>query len=239
MKVIKQDRPEGHFYSADEGKTWYKSVTNVTHQYPKGPKFYEWVAKKGYNAELIKKAAGEVGNNVHQAIEQIVQGDDDIESLRKKFRIGPDEHIALVGFRRWYADRRPIIIHQELPVVSHRLKLGGTVDFVAEIDEAIVVGDFKTSRHVAPSHWHQLHAYAFMLHEMGICTSKRLMVLHLNGVHERCYMEIPKPFSQDTMDQFECLRFITANIDKNDRNRNIPAKYKDEEAPDLNRLLIY
>ena len=229
--VIMEDRPDGHFYSDDKGRTWYESVTAVLRSYPKGQKFYEWVAKNGYNAENIKQSAGNVGTSVHKAIEALVSGYEDIDRLCNRYNLGPAEHIALVGFKRWNEARQPKIVCQEKAVVSHRMEVGGTVDLVAELDGEHVVIDFKTSKYVQPSHWLQLHAYAFALHESGICTAKRLMVLHLHGKHETCYQEIPKPYRHDTLRQFYALRYLHRFVDRNDRNRSTAVKFDDRDSP--------
>lgn len=231
--VMFEDRPgKGHFYSID-GKKWYESVTSVLRIYPKGDKFYEWVARNGYNADKIKQAAGNVGTRTHKAIEELVQCGTDPSTLHGKYQLGPEEYMALVGFSKWRAARNPEILHQELQVISHRLEVGGTVDLVCRLDNETVVVDFKTSRHVGPTFWLQLHAYAYALNEMNIAAARRLMVLHLNPVHEAGYQEIKQPYRHEKLRQFYALRYLSRHIARNDRTRNEDQGWDDVcEGPD-------
>ena len=230
--VIMQDRPgKGHFYSDNGGKSWYESVTGVLRNYPKGEKFYEWVAKHGYNADRIKQAAGSVGTRVHKALEELTTARTSPSELHAKYALGPEEYMALLGFSRWCDARKPQIHHQELAVISHRLRVGGTVDLIAEIDDGIVVVDFKTSRHVSSTFWLQLHAYAYAIAEMKLYTPKRLMVLHLNPVHEEGYREIRRPYQHEILQQFYALRFLHEHVAKNERTRTEEKTWDDDAFP--------
>jgi len=234
--VTLDDRPgKGHFYS-DDGKKWYPSVTGILKLYPKGEKFYQWVAKHGYNAEKIKEAAGNVGTRVHKAIEEIVAKDASPDNVYKKFDLGPAEYIALVGFSNWYHATKPKILRQEFPVISHILRVGGTVDMVAEIDGDEVVIDFKTSRYIAPYFWLQLDAYAFCLAEMELHWPRRLMVLHLNGIYQNSYVEVRQPFQTVGLRQFAALRYLYDFMPVNDRTRDHNIAWTDTEYPWQNAL---
>ena len=222
-----ENRKDGHYYSEDE-KVWYPSVTAVLRHYPKGEKFYEWVARNGYNAENIKKAAGDVGTTVHNAIEKFVQSGDLCSSADD---LGPEEYMAVLGFSRWYASRHPTILAQELPVISHRMQVGGTVDIVATIDDSLYVIDLKTSRHIGSTFWLQLHAYAHCLCEMKKWSPARLMVLHLNPIYDTGYREVARPYRHDVLRQFYALRYLHDHVARNDRTRTEEQECDDKEWP--------
>ena len=240
--VTMENRKDGHYYSEDEN-VWYPSVTGVLRHYPKGEKFYEWIARNGYNAEAIKKAAGNVGTTVHHAIEKFVQSGDLSSSTDG---LGPQEYMAVLGFSKWYQARKPKILAQELAVISNRMQVGGTVDIVATIDDIFYVIDLKTSRHIGSTFWLQLHAYAQCLSEMKVCVPTRVMVLHLNPIYESGYREVVRPYRHNVLRQFYALRYLHDRVARNDRTRTEEQVCYDKEwpgqdscYPDEDKLVIW
>ena len=64
--------PDARYYRRN-GK-YYPSVTYVLSYYPKGKHFQDWLKKVGYSADWIVKKAGEEGTQVHEMIEDYLNG---------------------------------------------------------------------------------------------------------------------------------------------------------------------
>lgn len=64
--------PDSRYYRRN-GK-YYPSITHVLSTYPKGKYFEDWLKKVGYSSEhIVKKAAAE-GTQVHEMIEDWLNG---------------------------------------------------------------------------------------------------------------------------------------------------------------------
>lgn len=140
------------------------SVTWITHFYPKGIQYMQWLAKKGWDeAETIKTEAGDKGTIVHHAVEKLLNE----KTLKMEEKIvdrdgveremTPDEYAAVMSFATWYAEAKPKILATETVVWGDGF--AGTVDLVVEIDGQKWIIDLKTSQSVWPSHEIQVSAY--------------------------------------------------------------------------------
>ena len=64
--------PDSRYYRRNG--EYYPSITYVLGYYPKGKFFEDWLKKVGYSAEHIVKKAGEEGTQVHEMIEEYLEG---------------------------------------------------------------------------------------------------------------------------------------------------------------------
>ena len=64
--------PDSRYYRRN-GK-YYPSITYVLNCYPKGKHFQDWLKKVGYSADWIVKKAAEEGTQVHEMIEDYLNG---------------------------------------------------------------------------------------------------------------------------------------------------------------------
>jgi len=143
------------------------SVTWICDSYPKGIGFYKWLAEKGWDeAEALKMAAADKGSAVHNAIAQLLNGG--TVSMNTEFYreteavcspLTREEYEAVLSFVSWYKSVNPQIIQQDYVVFNSKERYAGTCDFLAKIDEEVVLIDFKTSPNIWPSHELQLSAY--------------------------------------------------------------------------------
>ncbi|MCR4340348.1 MAG: PD-(D/E)XK nuclease family protein [Gemmatimonadaceae bacterium] len=89
---------------------------------------------------------------------------------------------AYAGFRQWSRAHvlEPLLIESAL--ISEQLRIGGTIDLYALLDERHALIDFKTSARVYDSHLVQLAAYRALLEESGRQVDEvRVVVLPRDG----------------------------------------------------------
>jgi len=110
---------------------------------------------------FIKVAGGNVGTNVHEAIEKWIK--------KGKMYSGKDEQVAGMFklFVKWAKDNKVEFLIAEKNVWSEEHWYGGIVDFVCIINGKRFVGDIKTSNGIYPEHFLQMGAYDICLEEMG------------------------------------------------------------------------
>lgn len=153
------------------------SVTFVTHSYPKGLGYMKWLANKGWDeAEAIKTLKGNKGSKVHQAIDQIINGEEvrfdskflNRESDREE-ELTQQEADAILSYLAWRAE---IDKEHDLEVIANEVTLfsdihdyAGTIDFLYKLTHktskeiSYWLIDFKTSPDVYTEHIIQVSAY--------------------------------------------------------------------------------
>jgi hypothetical protein len=111
-------------------------------------------------SQQVLKEAGKRGSNVHDGTELLEQGR---TLLRDSYTL--EEWQMLECFVRWYQEHEPKIIQSEVSVVSDKLKTGGTIDRVYDINGEIILLDIKTSGAIYENYWAQTGAYAKIFEE--------------------------------------------------------------------------
>lgn len=147
------------------------SVTWIASYYPKGLPFYKWLANKGWDeAEAIKQAAGDKGSKVHQAIEDLVKGNEvkmDAKYLNKttekEEELTVEEYECIMSFASWFNRVKPVVLASEQVVFNDAEGYAGTVDMTCEIDGRPYILDFKTGQTIWPEHELQISAYKHAL----------------------------------------------------------------------------
>jgi len=188
-KIIKQDKDTGIVQITIADERWYvktdekenkifvPSVTWISGYYPKGIAFYKWLANKGWDeAEAIKQAAADKGSKVHQAICNLIDGQEvKMDGLYKNpttdelEELTLEEYGAIMSFCNWYdvMDPKPRIIAREMVVFNDEQKYAGTCDIVCEIEDEIgkqlFILDLKTGQYIWPEHELQISAYKHAL----------------------------------------------------------------------------
>ena len=165
------------------------SVTWIAGCYPKGIEFYKWLANNGWDeSQAIKKAAGEKGSKVHNAIElwlkgELVIGMDTKVMNQEKGEaeeLSVEEYEAIMTFIDWYKEVKPEILRTECTVVNEACGYAGTVDIVAKIGGDVWIIDLKTSQYVWSEYELQLSAYKAALEsESGKHPDYRLAILQI------------------------------------------------------------
>jgi len=171
--------PDARYYRRN-GK-YYPSVTYVLSYYPKGKHFQDWLKKVGYSADWIVKKAGEEGTQVHEMIEDYLNGKE-LNFLRNGVPVyNPNIWQMFLRFVDFWETYNPTLIETEVHLFSDELKIAGTCDLICEIDDKLWVIDFKTSNNLQITHDLQIAIYGKMYKECYGKTIDRHGVLWLKS----------------------------------------------------------
>ena len=171
--------PDARYYRRN-GK-YYPSVTYVLSYYPKGKHFQDWLKKVGYSADWIVKKAGEEGTQVHEMIEDYLNGEE-LNFLQNGVPMyNPDIWQMFLKFVDFWEEYKPTLIETEVHLFSDELKVAGTCDMVCEINGELWIIDFKTSNHLQTTFDLQTAVYGKMYEECYGKTADRYGVLWLKS----------------------------------------------------------
>ena len=150
--------PDSRFYRRNSN--YYPSVTYVLSYYPKGKFFEDWLKKVGYASEYIVKKAAEEGTQVHEMIEEYLNGAE-LKFLDKTGhpQYKPDVWQMFLRFVEFWETHKPKLIETEVHLFSDELKVAGTCDLICEINDELWVLDVKTSNHIQPTYELQTAVY--------------------------------------------------------------------------------
>ena len=155
-------------YKTANGKR-VPSVTTILGILDK-PALLKWAYECGLNGEDYRKVrdkAADIGTIAHYMIECHLKNEDpdlrdyssdNIEKAKIAFN-------AFIDFEKAHTIK-PILIEKQM--ISEKLKYGGTLDLIAEMDGLVQLIDFKTSKGVYPEMIIQLSAYERLAQENGI-----------------------------------------------------------------------
>lgn len=107
-----------------------------------------------------KEGAGDIGSQVHKWIENHIAG------TKQDFPTDPQMAKMIQAFLDWEAQVKPRWIASEMRVYATSTWTAGTLDFIAEINGKVFIGDFKTSTGIYDEAFWQMSAYQYMLQEM-------------------------------------------------------------------------
>lgn len=180
-KLNRVDVLDERFYQV--GEDYYPSVTTVLNVYPKGQWFTQWLKDVGHNADLIRNEAADQGSNVHNAIEDVLNGKKVTWITEGKQLYSLNEWKMICRFMEFHS--RYIATGEQLAtetqLFSHSLKLGGTADLVCSINGETWLIDFKTSNSLQKTMELQLACYKQMWDEVNLPKIDRYGVLWLNA----------------------------------------------------------
>jgi hypothetical protein len=154
------------FYTDDDGKTFFPSVTHVLNCFPKGEWFETWLKSVGMNADQIKMDAADAGTNVHNAIDQCLKGDKiNLVNSNGNPDYTKEEWKMIQRFGSFWESVNPKMTSTELNLISKTIRIGGTLDLVCDIYGKRWLIDHKTSNGIQDTHYIQLAVYAKMWNE--------------------------------------------------------------------------
>lgn len=150
--------PDSRFYRRNGN--YYPSVTYVLGYYPKGKHFEDWLKKVGYASEYIVKKAAEEGTQIHEMVEEYLNGNE-LSFLDKNGypQYNPDVWQMFLRFVEFWETYKPKLIETEVHLFSDELKVAGTCDLVCEINDELWILDVKTSNHIQPTYELQTAVY--------------------------------------------------------------------------------
>ena len=175
--------PDSRYYRRN-GK-YYPSITYVLSCYPKGKHFQDWLKKVGYSADWIVKKAAEEGTQVHEMIEDYLNGKE-LNFLTNGIPMyNPDVWQMFLKFVDFWEKYNPTLIEAEVHLFSDEIKVAGTCDLVCEIEvngkTEMWIIDFKTSNNLQVTHDLQGAIYAKCYEECYGKTVDRVGVLWLKS----------------------------------------------------------
>ena len=166
--------PDSRYYRRNGN--YYPSITHVLSTYPKGKYFEDWLKKVGHASEhIVKKAAAE-GTQVHEMIEDWLNGKE-ITFLYPDGNPKMPAHVwqMFLRFVDFWETYNPVLIEAEVHLFSDELQVAGTCDLVCELEfngktERWII-DFKTSNHLQTTYDLQGALYAQCYEE---CFGKKI-----------------------------------------------------------------
>ena len=171
--------PDARYYRRN-GK-YYPSITYVLSYYPKGKHFEDWLKKVGYSADWIVKKAGEEGTQVHEMIEDYLNGKELNFLVNGQPMYNPLVWQMFLRFVDFWETYKPTLIETEVHIFSDELKIAGTCDMVCEIDGELWIIDFKTSNHLQTTYELQTAVYGKCYEECFGKTADRYGILLLKS----------------------------------------------------------
>lgn len=154
--------PDEHWYKSTKSERYLPSVTTILDAYPKGFAYKLWLQQVGMNANKILEEAGQVGSNVHSAIDMWVKlGKGKLRFMTdEKQNYTVEEWKLICKAMRFFELIKPEIIVHEFSFASDELGYGGTIDMICRINNVVWLIDYKSSNQVYDSHYLQIAAYA-------------------------------------------------------------------------------
>ena len=159
----------------------YPSVTTILGCQPK-PELEAWVKAVGEEeAKFVSSRAAHRGTHLHNMAE---------DYLNNRFDPKKANPIVLQDFlpiKKVLDEHVNNVFHTELQMWSDRLRCAGTCDLIAEYDNVLVLGDFKTSRRVKYDsdildYFMQEAAYCVMAFErFGIVLKDIVTIMMVDG----------------------------------------------------------
>jgi len=150
--------PDARYYKRNG--EYYPSITYVLSCYPKGKHFQDWLKKVGYSADYIVKKAGADGTQVHEMIEDYLNGKE-LNFIENGIPMyDPNIWQGFLRFVEWWETYKPTLLETEVHLFSDKIKVAGTCDLVCEIDGEVWVIDFKFSNNLQTTYELQTAIYS-------------------------------------------------------------------------------
>lgn len=121
---------------------------------------------EGIDSSKYTDEAAAVGTLAHEMVQANLQGQTVDTSMYSPLQVELAEN-AVLSFLEWKSRHSITPILCEAPMVSARLRYGGTVDCYCILDGVPTLLDFKTGKAIYEEHFVQTGAYAELLREAG------------------------------------------------------------------------
>ncbi|MBR1660288.1 MAG: hypothetical protein IJ705_08220 [Oscillospiraceae bacterium] len=167
-KIAKKARAHRPYHAVDGAVV--PGVTTVLGVINK-PQLVKWANNLGLagidSAAYVDETA-KVGTLAHEMIQEYLGGPKWDRGAWDKDQIDLAEN-AVLSFFEWerQTGNKMKTIFIEKPLVSERMRVGGTIDWYGWMGDKLWLVDIKTSKALYPEHVFQVSAYAAMLEEWG------------------------------------------------------------------------
>lgn len=142
------------------------------------PETFKEICDNGRKAHTqIKDKAGDSGKKAHSLIEEYIK--EAINDKRGYLSLEQIDNEQINQFIKWAVDNEVRFLESEKVMYHPEWFVGGTADFVCEIDGKKYVGDLKTGKGVYYEAFAQCAAYRAMLEHMGEKEFHGSIVVHV------------------------------------------------------------
>lgn len=154
----------------------YPSVTTVLDKMTDKSHLIEWRKRVGEEeANRVSKFATTRGTAVHLMAENYVLGEEVDLSM-------PGNKIIFDQIKKVLDDHVDNVIASESTLISHKLKVAGTTDLIAEYDGKLSIIDYKTASKRKRKEWIENYflqsaLYSYMLWEMTGIMAKQVVII--------------------------------------------------------------
>ena len=146
------------------------------------PALIHWAwscGKDGLDYDAVSGRAKNVGTVAHALIEAHLHGEAvDLSEVAPAVALQAQD--GRTRFQEWWDAQGLTLIAAEHQMVSERMQVGGTADFIAQRpDGTSVLGDVKTSSRIYDEHCIQAAVYAAMAEELGGAPIDEVLVVRV------------------------------------------------------------
>jgi len=134
---------DSRFYTKDN-TNFYPGVTNILSTISKGKQFETWLKSNGFNSDILAERAMTQGSNVHEAIENLLKGNEVSFINGERLNYTRQEWIMISRFIDFFTEYKPKTIAVEKVLVSDNLQFGTQLDYVCNIGSDLYYIDHKT-----------------------------------------------------------------------------------------------
>ena len=195
---IKASSKAHTIYKLHDG-TRVPGATTVTGELNK-PYLIKWannLGLDGIDSSKYVDEAAKSGTLAHALILQHLTGEEVDMNQFSAQQIDLAEN-SILSFFEWEKRHKIEPVWCERPMVSEKMRFGGTIDCLAYVDGDLELIDFKTGKAIYPEYFVQTAAYRELLKENGFET-KRIRILRIGrdeteGFEERVLTDSRKYF---------------------------------------------
>jgi len=196
-------------HTDDDGWRWYDnkvSVTTILSNTIANPKLSEWYKKNSANRiETVRAKTATFGTDAHKYFEKILLGEE--------FEPASEYRPHVNFFRKWVEKNNVKAFHVEKNLVSEKLGVAGTCDFIGEIKGEPFIADWKTSTRYNITNGYQLAAYRMMAMENGLIGECGIMGVQIDRntadikTFEYEHIDFVEDAFLNTLDLFKAVYF--------------------------------
>lgn len=199
MDKLKRSTKAHTVYKLQDGSR-VPGATTITGLLNK-PYLVKWandLGLEGIDSSKYRDEAAVVGTLAHALVQENITGEKVDLSQYSAMDIDLAEN-SVLSFLEWRKTHvlKPIVC--EVPLVSEKMRYGGTVDCYCDLDGVPTLLDFKTSKQVYDEYFVQLSAYKELLEEHGYpvktCKILRIGRDETEGFEERTVMHTDRYFT--------------------------------------------
>jgi hypothetical protein len=161
---------------------YYPSVSSILNYFPKNKFFHEWLKDVGHNSDVIAAKASSEGTQVHNAVEEFLNGTEINwidEQGNAKYSL--EVWKMILKFAEFWNTYKPELIATEYHLFSDNHKYAGTADLIVKINNQTWLLDIKTSNSLHTAYNLQLAAYAVAWNETHNNLIERTGILWLKA----------------------------------------------------------